>query len=145
MASRRTGADLAIGDLARRAGCRVETVRYYERAGLMPAPPRTAGGHRVYGAGHMKRLAFIRRARELGFPLDQVRGLLELADSGDFTCGDVRAMTLGHRDDVRRRMADLRRLDAALAALAAQCEGGGGRDCAILDALFDRLRRSPRP
>lgn len=127
----------SIGDLAERAGCRVETVRYYERKGLMPEPARSDGGHRIYFADHMKRLTFIRRARELGFTVAQVRSLLDLSDSGDFTCADVKQMTLSHRDDVKRKMADLRRLDHALADLAARCEGDSSQKCAILDALFE--------
>lgn len=143
MAAGKNHSAYSIGDLAERTGCRAETVRYYELAGLMPDPPRSAGGHRLYEAGHLKRLNFIRRARELGFTVEQVRSLLALADSGDFTCADVKGMTLGHRDVVRRKLADLRRLDRALADLAAQCEGDGGRDCAIFDALFDAV--GPRP
>jgi MerR family mercuric resistance operon transcriptional regulator len=127
----------SIGDLARRAGCRVETVRYYEREGLMPDPPRSEGGHRIYDADHMKRLSFIRRARQLGFTLDQVRSLLGLADSGDYTCADVKSATLSHREDIRGRIADLERLDAALTGLAKACDGNLGQDCAIFEALFD--------
>ncbi len=128
---------LSIGDLARRAGCRVETVRYYERAGLMPDPPRTEGGHRIYEPDHMKRLSFIRRARELGFTLDQVRSFLDLADVGDFACADVKQMTLAHRIEVQKKIAGLKKLDLALADLAAKCEGDQGPDCAIFDALFE--------
>lgn len=134
----------SIGDLARRAGCRVETVRYYEREGLMPDPPRSPGGHRLYHTEQMKRLTFIRRARDLGFTIEQVRDLLALADSGNFTCADVKKMTLSHRENVRRKIADLKCLDRALAALAASCEGDKSRDCAIFDALFE-ARRGPRP
>ena len=131
----RTG--FLIGELAKPAGCRVETVRYYEREGLMPDPPRSEGGHRIYDADHMKRLTFIRRARKLGFTLNQVRSLLGLADSGDYTCADVKALTLSHRADVRDKMADLKRLDAALTDLAHECDGDRGQECAIFDALFD--------
>lgn len=127
----------SIGDLARRAGCRVETVRYYEREGMMPGPPRSQGGHRIYDADHMKRLTFIRRARELGFTLNEVRSLLGLADSGDYTCADVKSLTLNHRADVRDKIADLKRLDAALSDLAGECEGNRSQECAIFDALFD--------
>ncbi len=127
----------SIGELAGRARCRVETVRYYEREGLMPDPPRSRGGHRVYDSDHMKRLSFIRRARELGFTLDQVRSLLGLADTGDYTCADVKSATLSHREDIRGRIADLERLDAALTGLAKACDGNPGQDCAIFGALFD--------
>lgn len=143
MAKRKNLPGFSIGDLARHAGCRVETIRYYEGEGLMPAPPRTEGGHRVYGGADMKRLTFIRRARELGFELDQVRGLLALADSDDFCCADVKAVTLEHLQAVRRRVSALNRLDVALSDLAAQCPGGNGKDCAILDALFDGDSLSP--
>lgn len=134
----------SIGLLARRAGCRVETVRYYEREGLMPDPPRSEGGHRLYRTEHMKRLTFIRRARALGFTIEQVRGLLDLADSGAFTCADVKKMTLSHREEVKRKISDLKSLDRALAALAASCEGDNSRNCAIFDALFEaRSERRP--
>ncbi|MEW5703315.1 MAG: helix-turn-helix domain-containing protein [Pseudomonadota bacterium] len=129
--------ELTIGSLAKRADCRVETIRFYERAGLMPAPPRSPGGHRLYGRQHMKRMTFIRRARKLGFTLNEVRRLLGLADSGDFTCTEVKAETLRHRADVRRKIAELKRLDAALDAIATRCNGGTGKDCAIFDALFE--------
>lgn len=129
--------ELTIGSLAKRADCRVETIRFYERAGLMPAPPRSPGGHRLYGRQHMKRMTFIRRARKLGFTLNEVRRLLGLADSGDFTCTEVKAETLRHRADVRRKIAELKRLDAALDAIAIRCDGGTGKDCAIFDALFE--------
>ncbi len=128
---------LSIGDLARRAACRVETVRYYERVGLMPDPPRTEGGRRIYQHDHMKRLSFIRRARELGFTLDQVRSFLNLADGGDFACADVKQITLAHRIEVQHKIAGLKKLDLALADLAAKCEGDQGQDCAIFDALFE--------
>ena len=140
MESEKAFPGLSIGDLARHAACRVETVRYYEREGLMPNPPRTRGGHRIYDSDHMKRLTFIRRARELGFTLDQVRGLLGLADSGDFACADVKAMTLAHRNDVRQKLADLKRLDTALADLAGRCQASQGQDCAIFDALCEARR-----
>ncbi len=129
--------ELTIGSLAKRADCRVETIRFYERAGLMPAPPRSPGGHRLYGRQHMKRMTFIRRARKLGFTLNEVRRLLGLADSGDFTCTEVKAETLRHRADVRRKIAELKRLDAALDVIATRCDGGTGKDCAIFDALFE--------
>jgi MerR family mercuric resistance operon transcriptional regulator len=76
---------MTIGPLSEKTGCNIETIRYYERIGMMPKPPRTAGGHRVYREEHLKRLTFIRRSRELGFTLDQVRNLLLLVDGDDFT------------------------------------------------------------
>jgi MerR family transcriptional regulator, mercuric resistance operon regulatory protein len=127
---------LTIGTLARRVGSNVETVRYYERIGLLPEPPRSLGGHRLYGEEHARRLAFIRRSRALGFSVDEVRGLLAVCDSGDYTCAEVKARTLEHRASVRRKIAALERLDDALSAIAARCAGDAGRDCPILETLF---------
>ncbi|MDH3920601.1 MAG: MerR family transcriptional regulator, partial [Rhodospirillales bacterium] len=87
---------LTIGALSKNTGCNIETIRYYERIGLLPAPPRSAGGHRLYGEVLLKRLTFIRRGRELGFTLDDIRGLLGLVDGGAYTCAEVKALTLDH-------------------------------------------------
>lgn len=136
---------LTIGTVARRAGSNVETVRYYERIGLLPEPPRSAGGHRLYGEGHLRRLAFIRRSRELGFSIDEVRDLLGIYDSGDYTCAEVKVRTLRHRASVRRKIADLQRLDANLSTIASCCAGDTGQDCAILDVLFGDDMRAQLP
>ena len=128
------GQTWTIGKLSRLTGCNVETIRYYERIGLLPAAPRTAGGHRLYGDGHRRRLAFIRRSRELGFPLDEIRTLLGLADKGR-SCGEVRSLALGHLGQVRSRIADLQRMERTLTATAARCEGGTAPECPIIDAL----------
>lgn len=125
-----------IGVLSRRTGCKVETIRYYERIGLLPAPARSAGGHRLFGEDHLKRLTFIRRGRELGFSLDDIRGLLGLVDGGAYTCAEVKAVTLEHLGEVRRKLADLRRLERVLKGMAAECEGGAVPDCPVIDALF---------
>jgi len=102
----------------------------------MPEPPRTVGGHRVYDGAHLKRMSFIRRARELGFALTDVRSLLSLVDSGDFTCAEVKALTLAHLFDVRRRVADLAKMEKVLTEIAAECEGGTRPDCPIIEALY---------
>jgi len=124
-----------IGALSERTGVNVETVRYYERIGMLPKPPRTEGGHRVYDDRHVKRLAFIRRCRELGFSLDDIRLLLKLVDGGDYTCAEVKAMTLDHAKTIRRKIADLRRMERVLKEMAAQCDGGDVPECPIVDAL----------
>ena len=129
-----------IGALSRDSGCNIETIRYYERIGILPKPPRSAGGHRVYGPTHLKRLSFVRRARQLGFTLDEVRGLLHLVDSGDYTCGEVRAITLAHLQEVQAKLADLERLRDVLSDMAAQCDGDQVPDCPVIDALFDEHR-----
>ncbi len=133
--------DLGIGALSRGTGVNIETIRYYERIGILPPPPRSRGGHRVYSVDHMKRLAFVRRSRELGFSLQEVRGLLGLVDGGEVTCDQVKTMTLGHLDEVRQRIADLRRMERVLREMAATCEGGNVPECPIIDTLF----RAPAP
>ena len=125
------------GELAQQSGCNIETVRFYEKQGLLPAPPRTAGGHRDYTPEHLKRLTFIRRSRELGFTLGEVRSLLGLVDGGDWTCAEVRAMTLEHLAEVRRKITDLQKLALILDDMAAQCNGGAVPECPIIDALLE--------
>lgn len=127
---------LTIGEVARRAGCKVETIRYYERVGVLPAPPRTTGGHRLYGRAHLKRLVFVRRSRELGFGLSAIGGLLDLAEGGTKTCADVKTLTLQHVDEVRCRITDLKKMERALRGMARRCAGGEASDCPVIDALY---------
>jgi MerR family mercuric resistance operon transcriptional regulator len=131
---------------AAETGVNIETIRYYERIGLVPAPPRTAGRQRAYDADHVKRLAFIRRSRELGFSLDQIRDLLGLVRGHELTCAEVKTLTEQHVADIRRKLTDLKRLERVLNDLAAQCHGKEVPDCPILDALGGRpsSRKVPR-
>ena len=131
---------LPIGILSARTGCNVETIRYYERIGMLAAPPRSAAGQRVYSAADLDRLTFVRRARELGFALDRIRQLLTMVDGGVSTCGEVQAITLHHLAEVTRKITDLRRLQRALRAMADECRGGGIPDCPIVETL---ARRDP--
>lgn len=126
---------LLRADLARRTGCNLETIRYYEKIGMMPDPPRTGAGYRVYDAGHVSRLRFILRARELGFSIDDVRGLLALMESGTQTCAEVKQRTERHLADVRAKIADLRRIERILAETASRCSGDEVPECPVLDAL----------
>lgn len=126
--------EVSIGELSRRSGVNIETIRYYEKIGLLPAPPRTEGGHRLYTDDHLKRLTFIRRSRELGFTLDGIRNLLGLVEGG-CTCGEVKDTALTHLKDIRRKIADLRRMERTLTETATRCEGGNTPDCPIIDAL----------
>jgi MerR family transcriptional regulator, mercuric resistance operon regulatory protein len=130
---------LSIGTLSRRTGVHIETVRYYEKIGLLPPPPRTEGGHRLYSDDQLKRMTFIRRSRELGFTLDEIRNLLGLVEGG-YTCGEVRNAALTHLKDIRRKIADLRRMERTLAETAARCEGGDAPECPIMDALLEHRR-----
>ena len=127
-----------IGSLSKATGCKVETIRYYERIGILPAPPRTNGGHRSFGDEHLKRLSFVRRSRELGFSLDEVRQMLRLVDGGDVTCEQVREITLEHLHDVQNKIADLKQMERTLKDTAARCAGGEAPDCPIIDSLFAR-------
>lgn len=128
---------LLIGALSTQSGVNIETIRYYERIGVMPAPQRSAGGYRIYGPDHLKRLTFVRRGRELGFSLDELRDLLRLVDGHAFTCVEVHALTVKHLAKIRRKIADLRRLQRVMGEIAAQCTGDRIPECPIIDALFD--------
>jgi MerR family mercuric resistance operon transcriptional regulator len=129
-------AAISIGTLAKRSGVNIETIRYYERAGVLPIPPRSAGGYRLYrGADPERRLRFIRRARDLGLPLAEVRRLLALADQKQDSCDKVKALAFHHLADIRARIADLRRMERVLAGLVNSCTKGMPSGCPLLDAL----------
>lgn len=131
----------SIGELASATDTKVETIRYYERVGLLPKPKRTAGNYRSYEADHLGRLSFIRRARDLGFSIDQVRNLLGLADQKERSCETVDAIARQHLVEVDRKIADLKGLRRELDAVIRQCHHGTIADCRILDALAPRPRR----
>ncbi|MGD9631889.1 MULTISPECIES: helix-turn-helix domain-containing protein [unclassified Afipia] len=126
---------LSIGQLARAAGVNLETVRYYENVKLMTPPPRTQGGHRSYDELHIRRLAFIRRARKLGFSIEDVRALLALSNSEHTSCAGVKDIAVTHLMQVRNKLADLTRLEAILAATVGQCTSELSAHCPVLDML----------
>jgi MerR family mercuric resistance operon transcriptional regulator len=132
---------LSIGALSRQTGVNIETIRYYERIGLLPAPPRSAAGRRCYAPEHGERLRFVRRARALGFGLDNIRALLTLAAQDSGSCAQARALAAAHLADVRAKRADLARLEAILADTVAQCDAqccGGAAPapaCPVLEVL----------
>jgi Hg(II)-responsive transcriptional regulator len=127
---------LTIGDLGRRTDTKVETIRYYERIGLLAAPGRSAGNYRIYGPEHLDRLSFIRRSRDLGFSLDEVRALLDLADQRDRPCAAVDAIAKEHLADVDRKIADLKALRRELADMVARCSHGNTiAECRIIESL----------
>jgi MerR family transcriptional regulator, mercuric resistance operon regulatory protein len=127
---------LSIGALSKQSGVNIETIRYYEKIGIMPAPPRSAGGYRLYAPDHLKRLGFVRRGRQLGFSLDELRGLLQLVDGHAYTCAEVHALMLQHLTEVQRKIADLRRLERVMADMVAQCTEDLVPECPVIDALF---------
>ncbi|MCX7587808.1 MerR family transcriptional regulator [Phenylobacterium sp. 58.2.17] len=126
---------LTIGRLAAEAGVHLETIRYYERVGVMPEPDRTPGGHRHYTAAHRQRLAFIRRARELGFSLDDIRTLIALDGPGRGTCAEVEPIAAAHLITVRAKIADLVRLEAVLDDAVRRCAGGTSPSCPVIEVL----------
>lgn len=130
-----SGKGLHRGELAQRTNCNLETIRYYEKIGLLPDPPRSANGYRIYDESHVRRLRFILRARELGFAIEEIRGLLQLVDGGNQTCAEVKARTEKHLADVRTKIADLRRIERVLATTAASCSGDDVPECPVLEAL----------
>ena len=128
---------LPIGEMSRQTGVNIETIRYYERIAIMPRPLRTEGGHRAYNSDQLKRLNFIKRSRELGFSLGEIRALLELVDTGTYTCAEVHEMTMKHLSAVRKKVADLRAMERVLKDMAAECGRGDVPKCPIVETLFD--------
>ena len=131
-----------IGELARRTGVHIETIRYYEKIGILPAPPRTERGRRVYGPSQTRTLAFIRRARELGFAVDDIRALLALAEPEHISCAQVREIAAAHLGGVRAKLADLKRLEKILSQTIAHCSEEPTPACPILDMLGTAGRAS---
>ena len=129
-------AGIQIGELSKRTGCNIETIRYYERIALLPVPARSAGHYRLYDTDAVQRLAFIRRARELGFTLEEIRTLLSLSVRGGAgACADVRALAESHLAEVRGKIADLRAMERVLGDAVRRCAAGGMPGCPIIDAL----------
>lgn len=126
---------MRIGELGQATATKVETIRYYEQTGLLPPPARTEANYRSYGDDHLARLSFIRRARDLGFPIDQVRALLDLSDDRTRDCTTVDQIATAHLRDVDRKIADLTALRRELAALLSSCAGGTVAECRIIEAL----------
>lgn len=126
---------LTIGGMGKATGTKIETIRYYERIGLLPKPPRTSGNYRDYGAAELARLSFIRRARDLGFSLDQVRALLALSDDRERDCATVDRIAAAHLREVERKIADLSALRRELTVVIDSCDGGTVATCRIIEAL----------
>jgi MerR family mercuric resistance operon transcriptional regulator len=136
MRSAEPPATFPIGELSRGTGVNIETIRYYERIGISPAPPRTASGRRVYGPAESRTLTFIRRARELGFTLDEIRTMLPLSgENGRATCGEVREVAARHLADIRSKIADLHAMEQVLAVTVARCDAGELSGCPVIETL----------
>jgi MerR family transcriptional regulator, mercuric resistance operon regulatory protein len=132
------GDPFAIGVLSIQTGVNIETIRYYERIALLPSPPRSAGGRRVYSDSHARILKFIRRARELGFPIADIRTLLDMAEPDNVSCADVEKVARTHLETVRTKLADLVKLEKVLSETIDQCGTSDAPRCAVLDILYSR-------
>jgi DNA-binding transcriptional MerR regulator len=133
---------LTIGALAEQAGCNVPTVRYYEEIGLIPKAARRSSGHRAYSANDLKRLIFVRRCRDLDFPIEKVRELVALLDDPNSDCARVRDITEAQLSIVRKKLAELREFELSLQRLSAdcteQCAGGRSTDCVIVNEFTEQ-------
>jgi DNA-binding transcriptional MerR regulator len=127
--------DLTIGELARRSGYAVQTLRYYEQIGLMPKPPRTSGGQRRYGEDLQRRLLFIRHARDLGFEIEDIRSLLDLASRPDQPCASVDAIAKAHLVSIDEKIARLTALRAEVDRILTECAPGRIAECKVIDVL----------
>ena len=126
---------LAIGGLSRLSGVNIETIRYYERIKMLRPPPRTPSGRRVYGSSDLRTLSFIRRSRELGFSLNEIRALRRLGGPEKASCREVREIATHHLGDIRAKLSDLQKLERLLAKTIARCSGNRVPDCPVLDIL----------
>jgi DNA-binding transcriptional MerR regulator len=127
---------LTIGQLGQATGTKIETIRYYEKIGLLPEPRRTSGNYRCYAAEHLQRLGFIRRARELGFSIEDVRELLKLAAHGEEPCQEVDQLAARHLETTEQKIEALTRLRRELRDTLASCKGGRIAECRVIQALF---------
>jgi MerR family mercuric resistance operon transcriptional regulator len=125
---------MKIGTVSELTGCNIETIRYYERIGIVPAPPRK-GSYRDYGPSDIDRLRFVRRGRELGFSLEEIQTLLELAPRNEAACVTVQALAEQHLRNVRSKIVDLTKIESALAHLVAQCDTRPSESCPVVESL----------
>lgn len=128
-------ATLTIGQLARQTGAKAETIRYYEKIGLLKAPLRSEGNYRCYDAQDQRRLAFVRRARELGFSIEQIRELIAFSEQREHECSSVDGVVKAHIADIARKVHDLQALQGELERMIGNCPGGRMADCRVLEAL----------
>ena len=128
---------MKIGELSRATGTNIETIRYYERIGLLPAPDRTAANYRSYTGAHRSRLSFVRHSRDLGFTIEEIRSLLDLSDDPARDCGEADRIATAHLKQVEAKIAQLAVLRDELSRMLAQCRGGQVQSCRIMEVLAD--------
>jgi MerR family mercuric resistance operon transcriptional regulator len=124
------------GKLAKRTGCNAETIRYYEKIGIMPEPARSTAGYRLYDQDHEQRLQFIMRGRELGFVIEDLKSLLDLVDRKVVSCGEVSKLAKEHLESVHQKISDLKRIEDALSKTLISCSGKDVPECPVIDALL---------
>ena len=129
--------EITRGALAKRTGCNIETIRYYEKIGLLPEPPRSASGYRQYDENHESRLRFVMRGRELGFTIEDLTSLLDLVDRRAVSCGEVERLAKSHLRSVQKKISDLRRMESTLSDTIHSCSGQDVPDCPLIDRLFN--------
>ena len=127
---------LGIGELSRQTGVGIETIRYFEKIGMMPVPERSEGGNRRYNTDHLQRLFFINRCREIGFSQTEIKALLSMVDAKGVTFAEVHNITTEHIADIRKKIRDLRKLEKVLTKMANECSRGDIPDCPIIETLF---------
>jgi Cu(I)-responsive transcriptional regulator len=128
---------MKIGELSRATGTNIETIRYYERIGLLPPPARTDANYRSYDGAHRARLSFVRHSRDLGFTIEEIRSLLDLSDHPDRDCGEADRIATRHLQQVEEKIAQLSALRDELQRIVGRCRGGLAGDCRVIEALGD--------
>lgn len=128
---------MKIGELSRATATNIETIRYYERIGLLPAPDRTAANYRSYGDAHRSRLSFVRHSRDLGFTIEEIRSLLDLSDDPARDCSEADRIATAHLEQVEAKIAQLVLLRDELSRIVGRCRGGIAADCRVIEALGD--------
>jgi DNA-binding transcriptional MerR regulator len=129
-----------IGEAARQIGVKVPTIRFYEQIGLLPPPARSDGNRRTYSAADIRRLAFVRHSRELGFEVDAIRQLLELQEAPEKSCAAADAIARAHLDEVKWRLESLKALKRELQRMLVGCESGHVADCRVIEVLADHSK-----
>ena len=127
---------MGIGEMSRQTGVGIETIRYFEKIGMMPAPGRSEGGNRQYTNDHLQRLFFINRSRQIGFSQSEIKAVLSMVDAKDVTCAEVHSITTEHIADIRNKIRDLQNLEKVLTQMAKECSRGDIPDCPIIETLF---------
>ena len=127
---------IGIGEMSRQTGVGIETIRYFEKIGMMPPPGRSEGGNRQYNNDHLQRLFFINRCRQIGFSQNEIKALLLMVDAKDITCSEVHNITVEHIRDIKKKIRDLRKLEKVLTKMANEFSRGDIPDCPIIETLF---------